>query len=107
MHSHYYLGKTTIDNGHWHNYMGMTSCADDDPDHIHHMEGKTSLDDGHIHDYNNKTGPAIYIAGKHYHMYCGITQEADGHVHKYEDSTDSYADMYYKECPPCNAPCKK
>lgn len=106
MHSHYYLGKTTIDDGHWHNYEGMTSCDPSEPGHIHYMDGKTSLNDGHVHDYHNPTGPAIYIGGKHYHMYCAITSVADGHVHKYEDSTDMYNDEYFKKCPPCNAQCK-
>jgi|LSQX01.1.fsa_nt_gb hypothetical protein len=107
MHSHYYLGKTTIDDGHWHNYEGMTSCDANTPNHIHYMDGKTSLDCDHSHDYHNATGPAIYIGGKHYHMYCAITKVADGHVHKYEDATDKYSDSFYKKCPPCSEPCKK
>jgi len=61
MHSHYYLGKTTIDDRHWHNYEGVTSCDPDEPGHIHYMNGKTSLEDGHVHEYRNATGPAIYV----------------------------------------------
>ena len=56
MHSHYYLGKTTIDDRHWHNYEGMTSCDPNEPGHIHYMSGKTSMDDGHVHEYHNATG---------------------------------------------------
>lgn len=106
MHSHYYLGKTTIDDHHWHNYEGMTSCDPDEPGHVHHMSGKTSVEDGHSHEYHNVTGPAIYVGGKHYHMYCGITEEADGHVHKYEDATHKYYGEYYEKCPSDKAPCK-
>jgi hypothetical protein len=70
------------------------------------MSGKTSLADGHVHEYRNATGPAIYVGGKHYHMYCAITKVADGHVHKYEDATHKYYDEYFAKCPPCKDPCK-
>ena len=106
MHSHYYLGKTTIDDRHLHNYEGVTSCDPDEPGHIHYMNGKTSLEDGHVHEYRNATGPAIYVGGKHYHMYCAITKEADGHVHKYEDATHKYYGEYYEKCPHKKDPCK-
>jgi len=106
MHSHYYLGKTTIDDRHWHNYEGVTSCDPDEPGHIHYMNGKTSLEDGHVHEYRNATGPAIYVGGKHYHMYCAITKVADGHVHKYEDATHKYYDEYFAKCPHKKDMCK-
>jgi len=105
MHSHFYLGKTSIDDGHWHDYIGMTSMDPDDPGHIHYMAGHTSYEDGHVHDYKNATGPAIYVEGKHYHMYSGITGMADGHVHIYEDATDKYHDAYYTKCPMSNEMC--
>lgn len=106
MHSHYFLGKTSYDDDHWHNYEGMTSMDPSDPGHIHQMGGQTSLNDEHVHHYQNLTSPAIYINGKHYHMYCGVTDMADQHVHSYEAATDTYHDAYYEKCPPCEKTCK-
>jgi len=96
MHSHSYAGKTSYNDGHWHNYKGMTSRAPDVPGHVHYMAGCTSYDDGHDHRYRSTTGPAIYVGGKHYHMYCGVTEVADRHVHCYGVAKTSY----YQPC--CN-----
>ena len=101
MHSHSYAGRTSYNDGHWHNYQGMTSRDPDVPGHIHHMTGCTSCDDGHFHNYKSATGPAIYVGDKHYHMYCGVTEVADRHVHCYgPEKTSYYHRMCHKQCYP-------
>jgi len=101
MHSHFYAGKTSYNDAHWHNYCGMTSCDPSTPGHIHYITGQTSYDDGHVHRYCIATGPAIYVGGHHYHMYCGLTEASEGHVHCMDNATWVYNDIYYKKCPPC------
>ncbi|HHV59121.1 MAG TPA: hypothetical protein GXX49_02250 [Clostridiaceae bacterium] len=90
MHTHYFAGKTSYNDDHWHNYKGETSRDPDVPNHTHRMSGHTSCDDGHTHEYCSVTGPAIYVDGKHYHMYCGVTKVADRHVHSYDAATSFY-----------------
>jgi hypothetical protein len=98
MHSHFYVGKTSYNDGHWHDYKGTTSSDPDIAGHVHYMSGSTSVDDGHSHGYRSATGPAIYLDGKHYHMYCGVTEIADQHTHTYNASTSIYHTDYYKKC---------
>jgi len=100
MHSHFYAGKTSYNDGHWHDYRGNTSSDPDVLGHVHYMSGSTSIDDGHSHEYSSATGPAIYFNGKHYHMYYGTTEVADRHTHNYSGSTSIYYRDYYMRCPP-------
>ncbi len=93
MHSHSFAGRTSFNDGHTHDYQGVTSSVKDFPGHTHIMSGETSLDDGHTHLYRSSTGPAIYVGDKHYHMYSGVTLVADRHTHDYRGATSFYNGM--------------
>ncbi|MEL7656180.1 MAG: YmaF family protein [Bacillota bacterium] len=94
MHSHYFEGTTSIDDGHQHQYSGVSSSDPDITGHIHFMEGDTTMNDGHSHHYRIQTGPAIYVPGGHYHYYQGETYIADMHAHMMNGYTSMHTEMY-------------
>ena len=81
LHSHYFIGTTSVVDDHQHQFSGVTSNDPDVIGHIHSIESDTSMNNGHTHHYRIKTGAAIYVAGGHYHYYQGETDVADVHVH--------------------------
>jgi len=81
LHSHFYNGRTTLNDGHVHRYSGVTSSDPDVPGHIHYMVGETTFDDGHIHRYTLQTSPGIAVDGGHTHYYQASTSFEDGHIH--------------------------
>jgi len=62
LHSHRFMGRTTFNDGHIHEYSGITSVNLNSPGHIHYMAGETTFEDGHIHRYSLQTGPSIPLA---------------------------------------------
>lgn len=76
LHAHNFIGKTSFNVEHSHNYSGTTNDAADQIGHIHYMEGVTTSNDGHTHSYRLPTGPAIYVKGGHYHYYKGNSEIA-------------------------------
>lgn len=81
MHTHYYRGETSYEDGHRHNYSGMTSPAPDTPGHTHMISDRTSMNDRHTHRFSFSTGPAREYRGGHVHHYAGVAQFNDGHIH--------------------------
>lgn len=81
-HSHSYCGITTYDEGHIHNYGGITDKAPSGVPHTHSMKGKTTYNFDHDHDYESRTGSAIMLPnGLHYHYFETRVKLADGHIH--------------------------
>lgn len=81
-HSHAYSGSTTYNDGHVHNYGGVTGKAKSGVPHCHYMEGITTYYEDHEHEYCTKTGPAIHLEnGLHYHYFETRVTFVDGHIH--------------------------
>lgn len=74
-HVHVYLSLTSMDVGHIHWLVGVTSpTIGYGSSHVHRMKGTTTFNDGHTHNYNIITGPAIPIGpGIHVHRFRGTT----------------------------------
>jgi len=84
------VGRTTLNDGHIHEYSGTTSANPDTPGHIHYMVGQTTFEDGHIHRYSLRTGPSIPVNGGHTHYYYAATSFEDGHIHYLYGYTNIY-----------------
>jgi len=82
MHTHYYEGLTSFNDGHNHYYSGMTSPSEDFPGHTH-----TMTDDGHDHQYSLVTSAPIAAGDGHVHQYGGPTDYADNHNHMMQGYT--------------------
>jgi hypothetical protein len=89
LHSHRFVGTTTYNDRHRHNYMGTTSVEPDTPEHTHAIGGATSVDDRHSHRYRLRTSPPVTNrrGRRHSHRYEGPTEFADGHIHFMRGST--------------------
>jgi hypothetical protein len=89
VHSHPF-GTTSVDQGHSHQYAGMTEPAPTGVQHVHGYFARTSFDDGHTHLIRGTTGPSIPLpGGGHYHYFEGYTT-VDGrypHAHMYRGNT--------------------
>lgn len=81
MHTHYYEGMTSYNDGHSHYYSGTTSPSEDFPGHTHTMAGYTTVDDGHNHQYSLVTSAPVMVGPGHVHQYSGPTAYADNHNH--------------------------
>jgi hypothetical protein len=90
LHTHYFIGKTSENDGHRHDYNGFTSASPDTPGHTHHIAGQTSINDRHTHRYAFLSGPEKESDAGHTHFYRGVTGYADGHVHRMEGYTSVY-----------------
>ncbi|ADU74072.1 MAG TPA: hypothetical protein DEF39_13355 [Hungateiclostridium thermocellum] len=90
LHSHRFMGRTTFNDGHIHEYSGITSVNLNSPGHIHYMAGETTFEDGHIHRYSLQTGPSIPVSGGHIHYYYTATSFEDGHIHYLYGYTSVY-----------------
>jgi hypothetical protein len=81
-HSHSFSGETTINDGHIHNYGGVTSIEQTGVPHMHYIKGITTYHNNHDHEYETRTGPSIMLPnGLHYHYYEAQVKFADGHSH--------------------------
>ncbi len=91
MHTHYYMGETSFDDGHTHRFRGETSPSPDFPGHTHLLMGDTSVDDRHRHEYRISTSRQIAAGGGHYHDYNADTEYAHGHVHAMRGFTSVFS----------------
>ena len=90
VHTHGFSGITSFDDGHTHQYAGMTEPAPTGVPHTHRYFTFTSVDNRHRHQIQGTTGPAIPIAnGGHYHEFSGYTtiEGANPHRHFYRGNT--------------------
>jgi len=90
LHSHYFRGVTSYNDGHIHRYSGTTSQDRDTPGHVHTMTGETTFEDGHVHSYSLMTGAPIPVANGHTHYYKAATAFNDGHTHNLTGYTTVY-----------------
>jgi hypothetical protein len=90
VHVHAFAGTTSFDDGHNHEYAGVTAPAPTGVPHVHEYHTSTSFNDGHTHMIHGTTGGAIPIpGGGHYHYFSGYTS-VNGrhpHTHAYEGRT--------------------
>lgn len=84
VHVHSFSGTTSFDDGHKHQYAGMTNPAPTGVDHVHGYYTVTSLDNGHTHVIQGTTGPSIPLpGGGHYHYFEGYTTVNGIHPHSH------------------------
>jgi hypothetical protein len=85
MHNHGSVDYTSVENGHVHQCLDVTSppIPIQTGGHIHYTEGYVVFEDGHNHYYKAYSGPAIPVGdGRHVHYYDFYTTEDDGHRHR-------------------------
>lgn len=92
MHTHNFIGVTTLNDGHTHQYSGFTSSSANVPGHIHAMIGTTTVNDRHRHGYNQQTSQSISVMEGHTHNYQASTSFVDGHDHNLSGNTSVYKD---------------
>jgi hypothetical protein len=84
-HNHGSVDYTSVDYGHVHQCLDVTSPAivTQDGSHIHYTEGYVMFEDGHAHYYRAYSGPAIPVGeGRHVHYYDFYTTTDQGHHHR-------------------------
>ncbi len=73
-HVHQFGGVTSYDDGHVHEYAGVTEAAPTGVPHVHRYHTATSVNHGHTHVIQGVTGPAIDLPeGGHIHYFEGFT----------------------------------
>jgi hypothetical protein len=90
VHVHPFAGITSVDDGHNHQYAGMTEPAPSGVQHVHNYYTETSFNDGHTHIINGTTGPSVLLPnGGHYHYFQGCTtiNGMHPHAHMYSGNT--------------------
>ncbi|MDN9011466.1 YmaF family protein [Brevibacillus laterosporus] len=92
VHRHPFSGTTSFNDGHDHQYIGVTEPAPTGVPHVHRYYTITSFDDGHSHVIEGTTGPAIQLRrGGHIHYFEGYTT-VNGrrpHTHHYKGATEN------------------
>ncbi|MBG9774955.1 YmaF family protein [Brevibacillus laterosporus] len=95
VHTHPFSGTTSFNDGHDHQYIGVTEPAPTGVPHVHRYYTVTSFDDGHTHVIGGTTGPAIGLPrGGHVHYFEGYTT-VNGrrpHSHHYKGTTENEID---------------
>ncbi|MBK5480693.1 hypothetical protein JFV29_01820 [Peribacillus sp. TH16] len=84
-HNHRSVYYTSVDAGHVHQCLDVTSppVMSKDDIHVHYTEGYVVYEDGHTHYYQAYSGPAYPVGnGMHVHYYDFYTPEANGHRHR-------------------------
>ncbi|KRF13652.1 YmaF family protein [Paenibacillus sp. Soil787] len=90
LHRHMFSGITSLNDGHVHEYIGITEPAPTGVPHVHRYHTVTSLNDGHTHIIEGATGPAIDLpTGGHVHYFEGFTtvNGMHPHTHHYKGTT--------------------
>lgn len=84
VHTHAFSGMTSFDDGHSHNYSGMTEPAQTGVNHVHQYYTMTTISDGHYHIIRGTTGPAVALPnGGHIHYFEGYTTVNGMHPHSH------------------------
>lgn len=92
VHTHPFSGITSFDDGHRHQYAGVTEPAPSGVQHVHRYFTVTSFEDGHTHEIRGTTGPAVPVpGGGHIHYFEGFTTVSgrSPHTHRYFGETGS------------------
>ncbi|MEK8126640.1 YmaF family protein [Paenibacillus filicis] len=93
-HVHPFSGVTSYDDGHVHQYVGLTEPAPFGVPHVHQYYTVTSVNNDHKHVIQGVTGPAIAMPrGGHIHYFEGFTT-VNGmrpHRHHYQGATGNEA----------------
>ncbi|WP_081756755.1 YmaF family protein [Gorillibacterium massiliense] len=93
-HVHPFSGDTSFDDGHCHQYAGVTEPAPTGVPHVHRYCTITTVNHGHTHVIEGVTGPAIDVPdGGHIHCFEGFTT-VNGmrpHAHCYKGITGNEA----------------
>lgn len=89
-HVHPFSGETSYEDGHVHQYAGVTEPAPTGVPHVHRYYTVTTMNDGHTHVIQGVTGQAIEAqGGGHFHYFEGFTT-VNGirpHTHHYNGAT--------------------
>jgi hypothetical protein len=89
-HVHAFEGVTSFDEGHVHEYVGVTQSAQTGVPHVHHYHSETSFNNGHTHIIAGVTGPDVDVpGGGHIHYFEGFTtvNGRTPHTHRYSGAT--------------------
>ncbi|WP_065412039.1 YmaF family protein [Pseudobacillus wudalianchiensis] len=87
-HVHEFLGMTSIEIDHTHEYAGTTEPAPSGVPHTHEYITWTHHIDGHRHEIRGRTGPAIPLqGGGHIHYFQGFTTSYPSHYHQFQGAT--------------------
>ncbi len=82
VHAHAFGGVTSYDDGHAHQYAGLTAPAPSGVPHVHEYYAETSFNDGHTHIICGTTGDAVPLpGGGHIHYFQGFTTVNGRHPH--------------------------
>lgn len=93
-HVHAFSGVTSYDDGHVHEYAGMTAPAPTGVPHVHQYYTITTVNNGHTHVIQGVTGPAIDVpGGGHIHYFEGFStvNGINPHTHYYKGATGKEA----------------
>jgi len=95
VHRHPFSGTTSYDDGHVHEYVGITEAAPTGVPHVHRYHTVTARNDGHTHVIDGVTGPAVDLpSGGHIHYFEGYTTVSGlrPHRHYYRGATGNMVD---------------
>ncbi|MBO9598391.1 MAG: hypothetical protein J7559_11320 [Cohnella sp.] len=90
VHVHGFAGMTTVEDGHAHQYAGVTAPAPTGVPHVHAFQTETTFNDGHTHFIRGTTGEAVPLpGGGHIHYFSGYTtvNGRHPHTHAYQGRT--------------------
>lgn len=90
VHFHSFAGVTSVNDGHSHNYFGVTAYAPTGVPHVHEYQTETSFNEGHTHFIRGVTSGSVELPdGGHFHYFEGVTTISGRHrhAHSYQGRT--------------------
>ncbi len=84
-HVHDYFGRTSVNQDHFHTFVGTTSTESVVVDgHVHSFANETREARGHTHLMNGTTGRNVAVLMGHVHQMAGATTVNAGHSHTFD-----------------------
>lgn len=84
-HVHDYYGRTSVDNDHFHTFVGSTALTQYVVGgHVHNYANETRVAQNHTHIMNGTSGPMIPVLMGHVHRIGGTTMVNENHSHTYD-----------------------
>lgn len=84
-HVHDYYGRTSVDRGHFHTFVGSTATETPVANgHVHNYANETRVAENHTHLMTGTGGLQVAVLMGHVHRLQGATTVNDNHSHTYE-----------------------
>lgn len=84
-HLHDYYGRTSVDRGHFHTFVGSTDTETPVANgHVHNYANETRVAENHTHLMTGTSGLQVSVLMGHVHRLSGRTTVNDNHSHSYE-----------------------